>query len=207
MKDLVVLVPDVSIGQTVRTILDCRRQALHIRELSFQCIVHPGRDGGVRKNAHGLLRPYVGSYNNAIVIFDLHGCGEEEQKTAREIEDNVMSNLTDFGWCNDNAMVVVINPELEAWVWGDSPHLALILGQERRNTREIKSHLQQNGFRFNGGKPATPKEAMEYILRESGIPRSASIFRELARKVSLENCRDESFLRLCKFLREKFPQT
>lgn len=206
MKDLVLLVPDKHICETVCTILDYRRQALHIRELNFKPITHHGRDGGVRKNAHQLLRLHIEHYANAVVIFDLHGCGEEGQKTAHEIEDGVMANLTDSGWSNDNALVVVIDPELEAWVWGDSPHLAPILGEENLSTEEIKGYLRQEGFVFDGGKPTDPKGAMEYILRKSRIPRSSSIFKKLARKVSLERCEDESFLKLRDFLRRKFPQ-
>jgi len=206
MKDLVLLVPDVSIEKTIRAILDHRRQTLHIRELSFQLIIHPGRDGGVRKNAHKLLRQHIEHYDNAIVIFDLHGCGEEGKKSAHEIEDDVMTNLANSGWSNDNALVVVINPELETWVWSDSPHLAPILGEENLSTEEIKDCLRQEGFAFNGEKPADPKKAMEYVLRKSRIPRSASIFKKLAEKVSLEQCRDESFLKLRDFLRKRFPQ-
>jgi len=206
MKDLAVLVPDVSIEQTVYTLLSRRRQALRIRELSFQCIRHPGRDGGVRKNAHELLRMQIKHYANAIVIFDLHGCGEEDKKSAQEIEDGVTANLTNSGWNNDNALVVVIDPELEAWIWGGSRHLPPILGEENLSTEEIKDYLRHKGFAFDGDKPADPKKAMEYILRKSHIPRSSSIFKKLAEKVSLEQCGNESFLKLRDFLRRKFPQ-
>ena len=207
MKDLILLVPDVAIEKTVCTILQNRQQSLGIRELSFDRIVHPGRDGGVRKNAPELLRTHLEHYKNAIVIFDYHGCGEEDEKTAPQIEVDVMSRLTRTGWNDTNARVVVIEPELESWVWGNSPWVARAVGWQDGDTNNLKAHVAELGFQFNPlGKPEKPKEALKKILYETGIPRSASIYQKIAEKASLRGCKERSFLRLTRFLRERFPR-
>ena len=207
MSDLILLVPDIAIEKTVVTILQHRRQSLGIRELSFDRVVHPGRDGGVRKNAPDLLRTHVGRYDNAIVIFDHHGCGEEDRKTAPEIESDVMADLTRAGWDSSNALVVVMEPELEAWFWGNSPWVARAVGWREGNTKALKSHVEKLGFQINPlGKPEKPKEALEKILYKTRIPRSASIYQQVAEKASWRECKERSFLKLTQFLREKFPR-
>ncbi len=49
-------------------------------------------------------------------------------------------------------------------------------------------------------KPDRPKEAMEAILRVNKKARSSSIYRQLAEEVSLDHCRDPSFLKLRELL-------
>ena len=206
MKDLILLVPDTSMEKAVCAILQ-RRRALRIRELRFDCVVHPGRDGGVRKNAHELLRLHAGRYDNAIVMFDYHGCGEEDKKTAPQIEADVTSNLTNSGWNSANALVVVIEPELEVWVWGNSPWIARVVGWPGGDTKSMKLSVRRSGFQINPlGKPAKPKEALQDILRKTNTPRSAAIYQEMATKAGLRDCKEHSFLKLTRFLRERFPR-
>ncbi len=54
-------------------------------------------------------------------------------------------------------------------------------------------------------KPPDPKAAMEAILRVRHIPRSLSLYRELARKVGLKSCQDEAFQHLRDVLQHWFP--
>lgn len=208
-KDLLLLVPDICMEKTVQTLLEYRRESLRIRKLRFEFIRHPGRDGGVRAHAHNVLGPHHGEYNNAVVLFDYEGCGQDDAiTTSGAIENSITDAIVRTGWKRDSVLVVVICPELEAWVWGDSPHIAQVLGWTGDDdAQDIKSHLIQNGFALdNRGKPNCPKSAMDYVLRQSRIPRSASIFQSIAKKVSLRRCQDTSFLKLCEFLHRKFPQ-
>ena len=118
-----------------------------------------------------------------------------------------MSRLTRTGWNDTNARVVVIEPELESWVWGNSPWVARAVGWQDGDTNNLKAHVVELGFQFNPlGKPEKPKEALEKILYETGIPRSASIYQKIAEKASLRGCKERSFLRLTRFLRERFPR-
>ncbi|HEY4589423.1 MAG TPA: hypothetical protein VII86_09345, partial [Thermoanaerobaculia bacterium] len=100
---------------------------------------------------------------------------------------------------------VVISPELESWVWSDSPHVERALGWDR-GPAPLRSWLQEKGLLEAGAaKPAQPKEAVELALKTVRTPRSSSIYLELARSVSTDRCTDPAFLKLKRCLREWFP--
>jgi hypothetical protein len=61
------------------------------------------------------------------VLFDYYGCGAEHEMAPEEIEDEVEEKLSRSGW-EDRARCVVIDPELEVWVWSDSPEVDRCLG-------------------------------------------------------------------------------
>ena len=54
-------------------------------------------------------------------------------------------------------------------------------------------------------KPARPKEAFEAALREARKPRSASLYQQIAERVSLRRCTDTAFLELKSILNNWFP--
>ena len=92
-----------------------RRPAdLGIRPIDFDCFSHPGHDAGVFKRAHEFLRPFL-RWDHALVVFDREGCGHDE-KPREVLESEVENRLAVNGWEN-HARVVVIDPELESWVW------------------------------------------------------------------------------------------
>ena len=91
---------------------------------------------------------------------------------------------------------MVIDPELEAWVWSDSPHVGAVLGwsstpSDLRRTLVEAGHLDAGQI-----KPHRPKDAFDLILPLSKKRRSSALFLELAQKVSFESCKDPSFLKL-----------
>ena len=140
---------------------------------------------------------------HALVVLDLEGSGAEERPPS-EVEADLEQRLADSGWSH-RAGVVVIDPELEIWLWSDSPHVAAALGWPASNP-DLKQWMVQQGLvTADGHKPARPKEAMLAVLRETRVKPSASIFAEAARKVSIDRCQDRSFLRLRQILRNWFP--
>ncbi len=54
-------------------------------------------------------------------------------------------------------------------------------------------------------KPARPKEAFKDALNEARKPRSASLYEQIAKKVSLRRCKDEAFQELKGILSQWFP--
>ena len=197
MKDLVVLVADSNMKAGVEGILK-RHRALKIRPVKHDIFVHPERDPGVLNKAHEFLRPFFTQYRYAMIMFDREGCGREA--TAEELQMEVQDKLDRTGW-RGRSSVVVLEPELEIWVWSDSPHVAKILG-----LKEVElSHILKNYSRPNYPKPVRPKEAMEKALRQSRTPRSSSLYAELASKVSLMRCTDVAFVRLKTTLQRWFP--
>jgi len=106
-----------------------------------------------------------------------------------------------LGW-GSRADVIIIEPELESWVWSASPEVANSIGWHGR-AGELKPWLSAKGFWADDTpKPSHPKEAMEAAMREVQLTRSAAVYKRIAEKVSLNQCSDPSFLRLKKLLRE-----
>lgn len=99
------------------------------------------------------------------------------------------------GW-KGNAAAIVIDPELENWVWGHSPHVATALGWTDKE-QGIREWLLEEEFLAEAtqAKPSRPKEAMEAVLRHVRRPRSSAIYRAIASTVSLAGCNDPSFVK------------
>ena len=192
MKDLVVLVADKDMEFTLKGLLS-RYNSLNIRDISqsYDIFVHPQRDPGCYKQCVDFLRPFTKEYKYALVFFDHEGSGQEK-RTREEIETELEQNLKDSGW-QKNASVIIFEPELEIWVWSDSPQVERILGWEDSNNN-LRTWLRQNNlFTESEIKPARPKEVMEAALRKAKKPRSSSVYQQLAEKVSFKNCKDYSF--------------
>jgi hypothetical protein len=93
----------------------------------------------------------------------------------------------------DREAAVVLEPELEIWVWSDSPHVAEILGWKNRQT-DLNRWLREKGFLHEGEiKPDRPKESMEAALKRVRKPRSSVLYQRLAEKISFGRCTDEAF--------------
>jgi AAA domain, putative AbiEii toxin, Type IV TA system len=108
------------------------------------------------------------------------------------------------GW-GDRARAIVIDPELEIWVWSDSPHVPKAPGS-RDDLPTLRRWLIDHRLWTEGRpKPDDPKAAMEKILRINNRPRSSSIYEDLARKVGLQRCQDGAFLKLRETLVAWFP--
>jgi hypothetical protein len=201
-KDLAVLIADKNIEGALRGLLS-RPQSLGLRQISCDLFVHPERDPGCLLKGHHLLKPFTHRYEHALVVFDREGCGrEEEERTNLELQ--VEDRLSSSGW-DDRATAVVIDPELEIWVWADSPHVESALGWSGDVT--LREWLVQQGWLREGeSKPAQPKMAVDKTLRQVHTPRSSSIYQELARRVSTVRCVDPAFLKLRQTLASWFSR-
>jgi len=195
------LVADKNMEQAVHGLLR-RPQALAIRQLIYDLFVHPRHDPGCLNEAHDFLRPLIGEYDRALVMFDHHGCGHE-QEPPDTLADAVKDRLERNGW-RGRAEVVVLAPELEVWVWSNSPHVDGCLGWAERQPT-LRDWLAANHYwPADDPKPRRPKEAMEAALREARKPRSSAIYLELAERVSLHGHTELAFLRFTQALRRWF---
>lgn len=184
--DLIVLTADIDAEWTLRTLLEHRRDALGIRSIRYRVIRDPGRDAGVYRHAHDLLRMYIRQAAYAVVVLDCQGSGQEQRKTAQQIEADLEDRLFRNGWSTADgharAAAIAIDPELEVWVWSRSSYVAPALGLD-----EIRLHqILQKVPRLPNGKPQDPKDAMLMALRTARKPHSPGIFRELAQKVEIQ---------------------
>ena len=84
-------------------------------------------------------------------------------------------------------------PEIEAWIWSDSPEVAMCLGF-RGNTDQLREWIQNKGWWDpESQKPRDPKRVLNQVLRHVMKPRSSVIFQQLGQRVSLRRCTDPSF--------------
>ena len=206
-KDLVILVADMDAENALRGVLQ-RRQSMDIRHLEegrkFDLLRHPQRDSGCRCNAEAFLEGFVRTHGHALVVFDHAGCGWED-RPATEVESDVEDRLSRSGWQARCAAIVIV-PELEAWVWSDSPHVDAELGWGGRHP-SLREWLESARLVDCGAaKPGDPKNAMLRAMREANKPPSPRIFSRLAETVSLIRCQDRAFLKLKATLQSWFPR-
>ena len=204
MIDLVCVVADKQMEAAISALLD-RPSALGIRPIEKEILRHPGHDPGCFTNPTEILRGYRKSAEHALIILDHKWEGVPTQ-SGEELEDLIADKFR-IAEMEDWAAPIVIDPELEAWVFSGSPHVSQILGWQNRNP-DLRETLERQGFLEPGNpKPHDPKAALTWALREVRKPRNSSMFRELARKVNTRRCQDRAFSRLKRLLRDWFPHT
>jgi len=199
MNDLIVLAADNNMKFTLRGALE-RPQALGIRPISFDIIVHPNSDGGVRTDGPNLLVLRRNQFSHGLLVMDFEGSGA--RNTALELETELDGRLGEL-WSNA-AKAVVIEPEVDIWMWGSDNMLHQTIGRPRDTG--IRDWLRGQGFTFSeANKPERPKEAMERLLQELRRPRSSALYGKIAKAISLKSCTDPAFGRLCTTLQQWFP--
>ncbi len=200
MKDLVLLVADKNAQFALKGALE-RPAALGIRPVTFDFIVHPEHDGGVRKTGPDIVGLARQRFSHALLVMDFEGSGSADE--ALVLESRLDSRLQ-TAW-QDRAKAIVIEPEVDAWMWGSDNAIREIVGWPHDDT--IRNWLGQTGFGFQANdKPLRPKESMEAVLKESNQPRSSALYQQIASKISLRKCTDAAFQRLRQQLINWFPE-
>lgn len=189
---------------TLRTLLESRRTSLGIRNIAFEIRRHQNKDPGCRTESASFLRELQGKFSEAMVVFDYHGCGVEDV-TPEELEESVEEELAGAGWRREDAAVIVIYPELEAWLFGGSfQRLQQLIGWP--NTSPLADWFLQRGFlEQTNGKPDLPQAAMDALLSEARVPRSSNLFEQMAKRQSVARCQDRAFLKFRQTLLQWFP--
>jgi len=160
-----------------------------------------GNDPGVFTKGHELLRPYQRSHERALVVLDAEWEGSPGRTV---IERHITINLIATGWAANAVKVIAIDPELENWLWQDNPNVAQALRYEGQMA--LRRWLEQHQWwPTDAAKPPRPKEAAEWVLRQTRQPRSSSIYQALAERISVSGCTDAAFLEMRAQLRTWFP--
>ena len=157
-------------------------------------------DGGVHRRAHELVRPYLRTHSRVVVILDQQFGGDIP---AVDVRDDILLNLRRNGWHDKNCEVVVIDPELEVWLWQDSPHVAEAVGYTGVSLRD---HLATSGDWPEGDiKPGQPKEVIQGLMKvnRAGVP--MVVYTKIARRVGVGGCQDGSFGQFRTKLQTWFP--
>lgn len=205
-KDLIVLVADTDARYAMEALLD-RPHDLGIRPIRYEVRQESDHDPACRVRSAEILRPVHDIFDHALVVFDYHGCSSSEPR--ERVQQAVTDRLRVNGW-GDRAIAIVIEPELEAWAWGDPAHLAGALGWKERSLAEF---LTKHGLQERGrSKPIDLKKALKAAVWSAPRPKrrgrrklSARVYRELAAVLPVDPCPDPSFQELRRALRAWFP--
>lgn len=200
MRDCLFLVADKNIEAMVAGFLstDNFHLKLGCNHFKFEQkhdlrVAHGKNDPGIYTMANELLKPYCKTHRRVIVILDAAWNGSPG---AIKINNQVENHCRNAGWNDDNHCVIVIDPELENWIWQNNINVCKELGLI--DSYEIlKTELVTHKFWLSEqSKPNQPKEAVEYVLKKNRIPRSSALYKNIAIKVTTKTCTDAAFLKL-----------
>lgn len=210
-RPCVILVADSNMAATFRGYFKRDRWHLSIGCAPFEIntdvgadllVDEGGNDPGVYTKSHELLRLYQNSHHRALVVLD---CEWEGSLGKEAIVDHITANLVGSGWAEDAVKVIAIEPELENWLWQDKPQVENVL--RYKGDKSLRQHLADNGWwPEEATKPPRPKEAAEWVLKQTRQPRSSAIYEKLAKHISISGCTDAAFLELRAALLQWFPQ-
>lgn len=189
--------------------------------------VHPAHDPGMWTDPHTVLLAERNNFQHALLILDeaWEGAPPAEQIVS-DIEGLVQSRAL---WQRERFEVILIRPELEAWIWQRNPHVAeafefsgtdgelwqFLAAQALRLDKEKKKHrfvaanpLAQlpPAWPADQLKPANPKGLVEALSHHCQSGPASGIFNEISSTISLKGCRDVAFLRLRDTLQQWFPK-
>ncbi len=196
-----VLVADRDMEHALKGLFS-RPEALGIRPIEADIFTHPQHDPACAVRGVEFLSNLSDRYDYGLLVFDHEGSGRE-QKTPQDLQDSLNQEFARSAW-RARARAIVLYPELESWVWSDSPHVDDVVGWKDR-CPPLRRWLIVQGWLENGeAKPARPKEAFQAALRHARTPRSSSLYQQIAEKVSLRQCTDRSFLEFRSIMQEWF---
>jgi hypothetical protein len=169
---------------------------------AFDLLVAVGQnDPGIFARASDLIRGRASTHRHVAIVMDAAWDGSPgADAIRRELERHIVQ----AGWAQDDGAAVVIDPEVESWVWQDNPHVQEALGWGRE--RPLRPWLaEERLWPLESPKPADPRGCVETVLRVTRLPRSSSIYGRIASRVSVAGCTDPAFVFLLDRLRRWFP--
>lgn len=199
--DLIALVPDKDIEMSLVGLL-ANPTRLGISVPTYEIIRHIRHDSGVRRECDIFLRPFIRLAQYALVVLDHDGSGHHGAPS--DLESVLEIKLTRNGW-EGRCAAVVIQPELENWVWSDSQQVDSVLGWPV-DGMELRDWLVREGYlQTRDGKPPDPKGAVLAALRKARKRPSSALYKRLASTVDFRTCTDPAFAKLLGRLRAWFP--
>jgi hypothetical protein len=203
MRDLILLCADQDARLGMQALLT-RHSQLGFRKLDFRVVKHSNRDNGVFQDAHNFLRPECSAFSHALALCDFEGCGRERKFPREQIEALIEQRLQSNGW-EDRAAAIVIDPELEAWVWSEWSALTKEADWPGGETSLRNWLMERNLIKAHQAKPDRPKEALQKVLRQTNKGLSASLFQSLGANAETISCTDPAFTKMVGQLRQWFP--
>lgn len=201
-KDLFVLAADKNMVSAVKGLLS-RPEALGIRPIESDIRDYFDRDPGCARHGVEFMSNLANKYDHGLLIFDHEGSGREHT-CPQDLQKELNEGFTRSAW-GERARAIVLSPELEVWVWSNSPHVDDVTGWRNWQPSLHRWLIEQGWLQEGQAKPTRPKEAFEAALREVRKQRSSSLYQQIAERVSLQRCQDAAFLEFKGILRNWFP--
>ena len=207
MKDLFVYAADADAVAFLNAILN-KPEALGIRKIRFDIDRNGGRDSGMIKNGAEFVRTerIKNNYRKVILMWDHHGSGRERRQKPLQVSQEIQDKLDSFTW-EDNSATIVLNPELEQWLWHCEQAVAKHFGMAAEQLQQwCEKYAGEQGVPPADIKKQNPKGVFQYImdkcLDRSLKPRD---FEEIGRLASIKGLQDcESFRKFTKTLQGWF---
>jgi hypothetical protein len=211
MRDCIFWVADSRMKQVVLGFLkrhDCFRAhnlgtAPFLFDENEDLFSSPTMDPGTFRTGEEFLRLFQVSHRYAILMLDAEWNGSPG---AALIRDDLASRIALTGWSRDRFRVIVIEPELESWIWQRNQRVANALGFGSRDA--MVRAVQNAGLAWPDGqaKPSRPKEAFEALtVRAKKQGKSSATHRHVIADITLVGCQDAAFLDLRQTLQGWFP--
>ncbi len=209
MRDCMFYVADMNMAEAFKGFLTRQQfhQSIGCGQFAFDPLQDLARaagqtDGGLWRRAGGLCKGYLQTHQYLVVCLDRDFGGSPGQAQVRQ---DVEQRLLAVGWQRGQFVVLVIDPELEQWIWQDSPHV------EKAFKHASPPSLRQ--VLLNAGdwpdaqdKPNRPKEVLERLVHQNlRGNRSSTLYSKITSSVSVRRCVDGEFLALQAALRRWFP--
>lgn len=212
MRDVVFFVADGTMERTLCAFLIRRDRHLpynlDTRPFLFDpaedLIRIPRNDAGVFGSAPEWVRARAGKHEHAVVLLDRdYGT----QHSATFLRDDLTDRIRQSGWPPERFRVIVIDPELEAWIWQQNQRVATCLGFG--TLRELTAVLNGAGYTWADAgpklSPDRPKEALEAVLRHRRVGFSSKFHVAIVASVTVARCVEPAFAELRQTLQTWFP--
>lgn len=161
-------------------------------------------DGGLWQHAHDNLAPFRQRYRHAMIVLD---ADFDPHPGAESLVREISANLLAAGWPEDAFRVVVIDPELEAWLWAPNVNVAMAFGHD--DFKEMQRMLaERNLWDEASPKPNDLKEARDVAAKLGGRRTAGPIFRSVFAGISrraCDLCEESGFRSLRAALQTWFP--
>jgi len=162
--DLLAFVADADLLAVMEEVL-ARPAELGAGAFTFKVDRHTGRDPGMVKDGPELVRMRKAEAERCVLIWDHQGSGWEARHTASESRIRIIDKLERFTWkdCSD---ALVLEPELEEWLWRDPPSIARHLEVEPANFDAwVDAFAGKQRLSATTAKTTCPKELLYHVFK------------------------------------------
>jgi len=165
-----------------------------------------GNDYGVWKEAHNYLQSLTGLYEKAVVLVDAQFPGSPG---AEAVKADIENNMLSVGWDENDFIVCVFDPELEALMWQEDNALLTEIIKFNAHNEGLNQWLIDNHWVQGGGMlPDKPKEALEDAIklnRAGKNIRLTVVCKKYAKQAEFADCVHVCFTSLIQQFRQWFP--